>query len=52
MLDNLFHTHKVDAVMHFASFIQVGESVRAPGMYYLNNFANTLNLLDAMARQV
>ena len=50
MLDNMFHTHEIDAVMHFASFIQVGESVRAPGMYYLNNFANTLNLLDAMAK--
>jgi UDP-glucose 4-epimerase len=50
MLDNIFQTHKIDAVMHFASFIQVGESVRSPGMYYLNNFANTLNLLDAMAK--
>jgi len=49
-LDNVFQTHEFDAVMHFASFIQVGESVRAPGMYYLNNFANTLNLLDAMAK--
>ncbi|RPJ42913.1 MAG: NAD-dependent epimerase/dehydratase family protein, partial [Chloroflexi bacterium] len=39
---------KVDAVMHFASFIQVGESVRRPGLYYRNNFAYTLNLLDAM----
>lgn len=37
-----------DAVMHFASCIQVGESVRLPGKYYGNNFANTLNLLEAM----
>ncbi len=37
-----------DAVMHFASYIQVGESVAAPGMYYRNNYANTLNLLEAM----
>jgi len=37
-----------DAVMHFASFIEVGESVRAPSKYYRNNVANTLNLLDAM----
>ncbi len=37
-----------DAVMHFASFIQVGESVQQPGKYYQNNVVNTLGLLDAM----
>jgi UDP-glucose 4-epimerase len=37
-----------DAVLHFASHIQVGESVRLPGKYYRNNVANTLNLLEAM----
>lgn len=37
-----------DAVMHFASSIQVGESVIAPGKYYENNYSNTLNLLNAM----
>ncbi len=37
-----------DGVMHFASYIQVGESMRDPGAYYRNNFSNTLNLLDAM----
>lgn len=37
-----------DAVMHFASFIQVGESVLHPDKYYQNNFVNTLTLLDAM----
>ncbi len=37
-----------DAVMHFASFIQVGESVAHPAKYYLNNLAKTLVLLDAM----
>jgi UDP-glucose 4-epimerase len=37
-----------DAVMHFASFIQVGESVQQPAMYYQNNVVNTLTLLDAM----
>jgi UDP-glucose 4-epimerase len=36
--------------MHFASFIQVGESVQNPGMYYQNNVANTLNLLDVMVK--
>lgn len=37
-----------DGVMHFASFIQVGESVGAPQKYYRNNLVNSLNLLDAM----
>lgn len=35
--------------MHFASYIQVGESVQKPAMYYQNNVANTLNLLQVMA---
>lgn len=37
-----------DAVMHFASFIQVGESVQNPDKYYRNNVTYTLSLLDAM----
>lgn len=37
-----------DAVMHFASFIQVGESSKDPSKYYQNNVGNTLNLLDSM----
>lgn len=37
-----------DAVMHFASFIQVGESVQHPARYYQNNVVNTLNLLESM----
>ena len=37
-----------DAVMHFASFIQVGESVQKPALYYQNNVVKTLGLLDAM----
>ena len=49
-LARVFESRPFDAVMHFASFIQVGESVRKPGLYYRNNFANTLNLLDAMVR--
>jgi UDP-glucose 4-epimerase len=49
-LDGLFAAHRFDGVMHFASFIQVGESVREPAKYYRNNVANTLNLLDAMHR--
>jgi len=37
-----------NAVMHFASFIQVGESVQHPDKYYQNNVVNTLALLDGM----
>lgn len=48
LLDQLFEQSRFDAVMHFASFIQVGESMAEPAMYYRNNFGNTLNLLDAM----
>jgi len=48
LLDRLLGDQRFDAVMHFASFIQVGESVRAPAVYYRNNLINTLNLLDAM----
>jgi UDP-glucose 4-epimerase len=48
LLAELFAQRKFDAVMHFASFIQVGESVQKPSMYYENNVTNTLNLLNAM----
>jgi UDP-glucose 4-epimerase len=37
-----------DAVMHFASFIEVGESMQHPSKYYLNNLTYTIGLLDAM----
>jgi UDP-glucose 4-epimerase len=37
--------------MHFASFIQAGESCTRPGAYYLNNVANTLQLLDAIVQR-
>jgi len=47
-LDRVFRAHRIDAVMHFASYIQVAESIKAPGKYYRNNVASTLVLLDAM----
>lgn len=50
LLDRVFAEHRFDAVFHFASFIQVGESVTHPAKYYANNLANSLNLLDAMVR--
>lgn len=48
LLDEVFKKYQPEAVMHFASFIQVGESVLRPDIYYRNNFSNTLNLLDVM----
>ena len=36
------------AVMHFAAYAYVGESVENPGKYYRNNVVGTLNLLEAM----
>jgi UDP-glucose 4-epimerase len=50
LLDTLFKTYKIDAVMHFAAFIDVGESISHPGTYYFNNVSNTLNLLRMMVK--
>lgn len=47
-LQTLFQQYSIDAVMHFAAFAQVGESVVKPQKYYQNNVVNTLNLLNAM----
>ncbi len=49
LLDRIMAENSFDAVMHFASFIQVGESVISPSKYYNNNVSKTLVLLDAMA---
>lgn len=49
-LDRVFCEYRYDAVMHFASYIQVGESVAKPAKYYTNNVSNTVNLLSAMVR--
>ncbi|HCK80113.1 MAG TPA: UDP-glucose 4-epimerase GalE [Candidatus Competibacteraceae bacterium] len=48
VLDALFDADRFDGVMHFASYIQVGESVREPAKYYRNNTFKTQVLLDAM----
>ncbi|MHB1949554.1 MAG: UDP-glucose 4-epimerase GalE [Gammaproteobacteria bacterium] len=50
LLDEIFTKHQITAVMHFASFIQVGESTQDPGKYYQNNVAGTLQLLRAMRK--
>ena len=48
LLDSLFTTYKIAAVMHFAAFLEVGESVKEPAKYYRNNVSGTLTLLEAM----
>jgi len=48
LLDNIFTTHNITAVMHFAAYIAVGESVTDPAKYYHNNVRGTLTLLEAM----
>jgi UDP-glucose-4-epimerase GalE len=42
---------KVDAVMHFAAYLDVGESVREPVKYYRNNVGGAISVLDAMAAE-
>ena len=49
-LDNLFHQEKIDAVIHFAAYSLVGESVTNPLKYYDNNLYGTKVLLEAMVK--
>ena len=48
LLQQLFARHAISAVVHLAAFKAVGESVREPLMYYGNNVAGTVALLQAM----
>lgn len=50
ILDQIFQRYSIDAVMHLAAFIDVGESVRDPAKYYINNVSHTLMLLQAMLK--
>ncbi len=47
-LERALRGHAIEAVMHFAAFASVPESVADPAKYYRNNVIGTLNLLDAM----
>jgi UDP-glucose 4-epimerase len=47
-LDGVFAASRFDAVMHFAAFLNVGESVQEPLKYYRNNVGDTLVLIEAM----
>jgi UDP-glucose-4-epimerase GalE len=49
-LDHSLVMHRIEAVVHFAAFASVGESVRDPGKYYQNNLVNTLNLMECLRR--
>ena len=49
-LERVFKKYQFTAVMHFASYIQVGESVIKPAMYYENNVVSTLNLLNVIVK--
>ncbi len=50
LLDAIFSQHRIDAVMHFAAYSLVGESVEQPLLYYRNNLACTVELVDSMIR--
>lgn len=47
LLERALKSHRFDAVIHFASFIEAGESMQNPAKYFHNNVANSLNLIDA-----
>jgi len=51
LLQKIFSDHPISAVMHFAAFCYVPESVKEPAKYYQNNVANTLALLEAMVER-
>jgi UDP-glucose 4-epimerase len=49
-VDQLLLNHRIEAVVHFAAFAAVGESVRQPARYWQNNLVNTVGLLDLCRR--
>lgn len=49
-LDRTFENHKIDAIIHFAAFIEVNESVQNPQKYHRNNVEGSKSLLDAAVR--
>jgi UDP-arabinose 4-epimerase len=49
-LDRTIADHQIEAVIHFAGYIEVGESMREPGRFFRNNYINSVNLLEAMRR--
>ena len=49
-LDQLLVEKRIEAVVHFAAFTYVGESVQDPAKYFQNNLVNTLNLMECLRR--
>ena len=49
-LDKIFEAEQIDAVIHFAGYKAVGESVSKPIMYYRNNLDSTLTLIEVMSK--
>ena len=49
-IDSVFEKYRIPAVLHFAAFSQVAESMADPGKYYMNNVSGTMNLLDSMRK--
>ncbi len=49
-VESIFSCEQIDAVIHFAAYSLVGESVEKPGMYFINNILASTNILDAMAK--
>src|SRR3974390_2030995 len=48
LVDRVLRENRVDGVMHFAAFIEAGESMKYPEKYFRNNTANALTLLEAI----
>jgi len=48
LIDSVIHEHSIKAVVHFAAYTYVGESMENPGKYFQNNVTNTVNLLESM----
>ena len=48
LVSRIVHEHSIDAVIHFAAFAYVGESVNQPALYYENNVAQGIQLLGAL----
>lgn len=49
LMEKIFSNEKIDAVIHFAGYKAVGESVKKPLMYYRNNIDSTLTLCEVMS---
>ena len=49
-LDDAFQQARPEGIIHFAAFIEVGESMRHPGKYFANNIAAGIHLLEAAVR--